>query len=70
MANGNKKLPTHRAYTVTERKGSDKGSWKELGAAWPHDDGQGFTIKLEALPLNGEIVLRIPTDQPDAVPHD
>ena len=59
MANGNKKYPTHRAYTVTERK----GSWREIGAAWPHDDGMGFTLKLDALPVHGEIVLRIPTEK-------
>ena len=63
MANGNKKYPTHRAYTVTERKGSDKGTWREIGAAWPHDDGMGFTLKLDALPVHGEIVLRIPTEK-------
>ena len=68
MANGIKKYPTHRAFVVTERKGSDKGNWREIGAAWSHDDGKGFSIKLDALPLSGEIVLREPTDKdkPDA----
>ena len=62
MANGSKRLPTHRAYVVTERKGSDKASWKEIGAAWSHEDGQGFNIVLQALPVSGEIVLRVPSE--------
>lgn len=63
MANSQRKYPTHRAYVVSERKGSDKASWREIGAAWPHDDGKGFSIKLDALPLGGEIVLREPADK-------
>ena len=26
----------------------------------PHEDGEGFTAKLGAIPLNGEIVFRTP----------
>ena len=67
MANGNKKYPSHRAYTVAERKGSSTGSWREIGAAWRHEDGFGLTIKLDAFPANGEIVLRVPAEK-DASP--
>ena len=28
-----------------------------------HNDGMGFTLKLDALPVHGEIVLRIPTEK-------
>ena len=33
----------------------------EIGAAWAHQDGKGFNVKLDYLPLNGaEIVIREP----------
>jgi hypothetical protein len=56
--------PSHRIYAVTKRAG-DNNAWQEIGAAWPHKDGKGFSLKLEFLPLNGaELSLRIPTEKP------
>jgi len=53
------KRPTHRVYAVTRTENDDKGYWTTIGAAWPHQDGKGFNVKLEYLPLNGaEIVIR------------
>ena len=54
------KKPTHTAYTTrTNGKGdSQKTFWTRLGSVWPHEDGEGFTLRLEALPVNGEIVVR------------
>ena len=53
------KRPTHRAYAVT--KTGEKSFWREIGAAWPHEDGKGFNLKLDLLPLNdAEIVIREP----------
>ena len=55
----NPKRPTHRVYAVT--KNGDKSFWTEIGAAWAHQDGKGFSVKLDYLPLNGaEIVIREP----------
>lgn len=52
------KRPTHRVYAVTKR--NDRSNWDEIGAAWPHGDGKGFSVKLDYLPLNGaEISLRL-----------
>ena len=57
--------PSHRIYAVTKRNSGDKNDWTEIGAAWAHKDGKGFSLKLEYLPLNGaELSLRIPTDKP------
>jgi hypothetical protein len=54
------KRPTHRVYAVSRRDGS-KGYWKDIGAAWAHADGKGFSLKLEFLPLNGaDLVVRLP----------
>lgn len=55
--------PSHRIYAVTKRN-SGENDWTEVGAAWPHKDGKGFSLKLEYLPLNGgELSLRIPSDK-------
>ena len=49
--------PTHRAYTVIKRDNKDD-YWLNLGVAFAHDDGEGFNLLLQALPLDGKIVLR------------
>jgi hypothetical protein len=51
------KQPTHRAYSVIRREGQDD-FWLNLGLAFPHKDGKGFNIMLQALPLDGRIVCR------------
>lgn len=61
------KLPNLIAYTVSKSdRSDDKGFWTRIGAGWSHKDGDGMTIKLEALPLHGEIVLRRPKEEPAA----
>jgi hypothetical protein len=53
------KQPTHRVYAVTHRRG--KSYWRAIGAAWAHGDGEGFSLVLEYLPLNGaDLVIRTP----------
>jgi len=51
------KQPTHRAYSVIRREGQDD-FWLNLGLVFPHKDGSGFNIMLQALPLDGKIVCR------------
>ncbi len=52
-------VPSHKVYAVT--KNGERSFWAEIGACWPHQDGDGFTMKLDMLPLNGaEIVIRKP----------
>jgi len=60
MSNEQKRKPTHRIYVVTSD--SEKGSWTEIGAAWPHQDGKGFSIRSAI--LNADIVMREITAQP------
>ena len=57
-----KKLPVYIAYTVSAHDPDDKGFWTQIGAAWQHDDGEGFNLKLNALPIDGQIVLRTRKD--------
>lgn len=67
MSNDSTKArPTHRIYSVT-KTGDDKANWQEIGAAWPHKDGKGFSLKFTARPLDGaEIVLRAPKARKEA----
>ncbi len=51
--------PTHVAYQVRNREGQ-KAIWTRIGGAWPHNDGHGFNIQLDAVPIDGRITLRIP----------
>ncbi len=53
--------PTHTAYIVSEpREGSDrKAIWHEVGAVWPHKNGDGFDILIPAgLSVSGRLVCR------------
>jgi hypothetical protein len=59
--------PTYQAYTVVKREGADD-FWLNIGAAFMHQDGDGFNILLQAFPINGKIVLRPPKGEPET--HD
>lgn len=50
--------PTLIAWHVSER--GERNYWHRVGAAWNHKDGQGLTITLDTIPVNGRIVLRTP----------
>ena len=64
MAEREAAKPTHRVYTVIRREGQDD-YWLNIGLAFPHRDGSGFNIVLQALPLDGKIVCReIGDDEP------
>ena len=54
--------PSFTAYTVHKREGQDD-FWIAIGAAFMHQDGDGYNIVLQALPLDGKIVLRLPKTQ-------
>ena len=58
------KTPTHIAYHVRDREGK-KGFWTRIGAAWQHNDGKGFSVQLEVVPLDGRIALRVATEKKD-----
>ena len=58
--------PSHRAYTIVKREGQDD-FWLAIGAAFPHQSGDGFNVILQALPIPSgdgqcKIVLRSPRD--------
>lgn len=50
------------AYHVADR--GEKGFWTRIGAAWDHKDGEGYTLALDLVPVDGgRIVLRPPRDE-------
>ena len=58
--------PTLVAYTVKSRNKGQKAIWTKIGAAWPHNSGSGFSIELEAFPVNGRLVLIEPKTDSEA----
>jgi hypothetical protein len=58
------KNPSHIAYSVRTPKGSEKGFWTRIGAAWPTKNG-GFNIQLDTIPLDGHIALLLPSEKKD-----
>jgi hypothetical protein len=61
--------PTHRAYIVVDPKeGSDrKASWTEVGAVWPHKNGNGFDLMIpQGISVSGRIVCTEPKEKDEA----
>lgn len=54
--------PSHSVYVI---HGEDKSErWTKIGAAWPHKDGQGFSLVLDAFPAgNGRVAIRLNTEK-------
>jgi len=52
--------PTYTAYSVQKRGEGQDDFWLNIGAAWMHQDGDGYNVVLQALPIDGKIVLRLP----------
>lgn len=53
--------PSHAVYIV-EGEG-ESAFWTKIGAAWSHEDGDGFNLQLSCLPLTGRLVIRKPKPQ-------
>jgi hypothetical protein len=63
--------PVLIAYSVKDRTADSSAVWRRIGAAVPHDKGAGLTVILNALPLDGRIVLvepRMDTPATTALP--
>ena len=57
------KTPTHSCYTVRDAGDGKKGVWVEIGAAWTNKD-ESLSVKLDALPVNGAIIIQRRTEKP------
>lgn len=49
---------THSIYAVTGE--GEASRWICIGAAWPDQDGKGFGMKLDMVPITGRLVMREP----------
>jgi hypothetical protein len=56
------KKPAYIAYHVRNGKG-DKGFFTRIGVAFPNQDGKGFNLLLDVIPLDGKVTLRLPTEK-------
>jgi hypothetical protein len=50
------RAPTHSLYVVSGD--SENARWTRIGAAWPNQDGKGFSMALDAAPIAGRLVMR------------
>ena len=54
-------------YAVYVVEGEGDAAYRtKVGAAWPHEDGEGFNLQLAAVPLNGRLVVRKPKANTEA----
>ncbi|MBB4397938.1 hypothetical protein [Bradyrhizobium sp. ERR14] len=60
------KKPTMIAYTVKDRGNDKKPFWVRVGAAWPLKEKPGFSIELDAMPVDGRIILIEPNADDDS----
>lgn len=58
------KKPSHYVYHVRDREGG-KGFFTKVGAAWIHNDGRGYSVQLEIVPLDGRLSLRTAEEKKD-----
>lgn len=49
--------PVLIAYGVKRRSTSKRAHWQRIGAAYPHESGEGLTVVLDIIPLVGRIIL-------------
>ena len=50
-------------YSVRPTGEGNKSYWSKIAVAWAHKDGQGFNVQMDAMPIDGKLVLRtVPED--------
>ena len=54
--------PSFNAFHAKDGR-DDKSYFTRVGVAFAHKDGEGHTIELDAMPVDGRIVLRTPKER-------
>lgn len=54
----NPKYPTHTAYFLKDKEGSEKSEWIKTGVAWEHGDKDGLNLSLTLLGQPIPVVVR------------
>lgn len=57
--------PVLIAYGVKKARNSGRNIWRRIGEAFPHEEGAGLTLALNALPSDGRIILLEPDEVDD-----
>ncbi|MEQ1615682.1 MAG: hypothetical protein ABL904_23250 [Hyphomicrobiaceae bacterium] len=52
--------PVLIAYGVKQSSKTERNIWRRIGEAFPHEDGAGLTLVLNALPPDGRVILLEP----------
>lgn len=47
-----------QAYAVSDAQRGKKAYWTRIGRLFAHDDAKGYDLLLNALPVNGRVVIR------------
>ena len=55
--------PFMLAYTVKPIGDGRNSVWSKIGAAWAHKDDEGYELRMDALPVDGRVVLRTVKDK-------
>ena len=63
------KKPAYIAYHVRELKGK-KPRFIEIGVVFPHKDGKGMDVLVDAIPTTGRITLRVPDTMAGCPRHE
>jgi len=59
--------PAYIAYHVRSAKDEQGESyWTRIGVAFAHQDGKGFNLLIETVPLDGRITLRVPSEKTES----
>ena len=58
MSDLDNRKPSHHVYTIREGGQDNKDYWNRVGTAFPHKDGKGFSLLLDAMPFDGRLTLR------------
>lgn len=58
--------PVLIAYAVKRDAKTKRAGWTRTGAAYPHEQGAGLTLLLDAFPRDGRIILLERDDADDA----
>lgn len=61
-----KYLEAKTVREFTNDQGEVQKTWTKCGVAFPFKQGVGYIVKLDALPVNGELVLSPPYDKDKA----
>lgn len=58
------------AITYKDGEGKEKTRWRNIGVAFPHSKGEGFNVVLDAMPIDGKLVILPPKENDDSSGED